>query len=437
MKKIGIVGRVNVGKSSLFNVLTEERRAIVSEIAGTTRDFLTADFLNNKGEIVAQLIDFGGIEFTPQDEINTQVQDQVRGMVGSCDLILFVVDVRSGPTHEDMRIRDLVLKTKKPVVLVINKVDSDRQLDGIYEFHRFGIDDILAISVSQHRNLLDLREIIYRHVGNDAGQIRDVLDLPKIAFIGRPNAGKSSLFNKITDTQRSIVSSIPGTTRDVVDMVVEIGGVEMMVLDTAGLRRKTRVTELLEGYATKIALATIRRADIICYVIDHTDGIVAQDIKLLTYIEEQAKNCIVVMNKWDLAVKGSVAREYEQQMAVDYSIFSQLPIAFLSAKTGKGVEQLGKMIASMIDKSHHRISTGKLNQYLPKMLSTIPGIYAKVKYATQVGTHPLQFVFFVNKADAFSKKTIEVFKKRIRTDFDLQGIGMEIILKEQNRTTDR
>jgi len=431
MKKVGIIGRVNVGKSTLFNRLIGKRKAIVSPIAGTTRDFISGEIeVNNKK---FEIIDFGGMDFVPAGEIEREMNRLILSNIYMLDLVLFVVDGRNYITDKDKRIAELLRRTNKKVILVINKVDGPRQRENIYDFYSLGFEDLVGVSAVNNRNLDILIDMIVEKLEikeEKEGFIQE--ELTKIAIVGRPNVGKSSLFNVLCKQERSIVTEIAGTTRDAIDSEVAVNNKRYLFIDTAGLRRKAKATYLLDIFSMQKSLHAIRRSDIVLYMIDALSYAVHYDISLLNYAIRKGKSIIIVINKWDLKKENMNKRKYQDILITDNSIFKKFPFVFISALKKQGIENLIQEIERVDKVSRTKIATSLLNKEIKNITSKfIRAGRAKVFYAIQTQVRPIEILFFVNNKRFFKKEHLNFIEKNLREKFNL--LGVPIVFKLRNK----
>ena len=435
---VAVVGRPNVGKSTLFNKLIGQRLSIVEDTPGVTRDriYSKCEWRGHKFMVV----DTGGIEPKEDDKMLTLMRQQAEIAIAHADVIILVTDVRSGVTANDYAVADMLQKSGKPVILAVNKCDTlgDVPMD-VYEFYNLGIGEPYPISsVHGHGTGDMLDEVIKYFPEEDADDYEDT-DI-KVAVIGKPNAGKSSLINRIAGEERVIVSDIAGTTRDATDTVIEREEGRFVFIDTAGIRRKSKITEKIEHYSVLRAYMAVDRADVCVIMIDATTGFTEQDSKVAGYAHEQGKGCIVAVNKWDAVEDktGKTMQEFRKKLENDFSFMSYVPFIFISAKTGQRVEKLFGMIKSVADQNAMRISTGMLNDVLAYAVARVQppsdkGRRLKIYYMTQASTKPPTFVCFVNRADLFHFSYQRYLENQIRTTFGLEGTPVRMIVRERNR----
>jgi len=436
-KKIAaVVGRPNVGKSTLFNKLVGRRVSIVEDTPGVTRDRIYADceWLNR----VFLLADTGGIEVKTDDIILSQMRAQAQVAIQTADLIIFVTDLRTGVTAEDMDIASMLRKSGKPVVLCVNKADTTgRTPDEIYEFYNLGLGDPYPVSSLHGLGTGDMLDRVMELFGPDEGEASD-LDSVKVAVIGKPNVGKSSLVNHIAGEERMLVSTIAGTTRDAVDTEIENKFGKFIFIDTAGIRRKSRVDDNIERYSVMRAFAAVERADVCVILIDATEGFTEQDSKIAGFAHEEGKACIIAVNKWDLVAKTEkTMEEFRKKLVEDFSFMSYAPIIFISAKTGQRIDRLFELIKYVNEQNCMRISTGMLNDILSDAVERVQppsdkGKRLKIMYITQPSTKPPTFVVFVNHADLFHFSYQRYIENKIRSTFGLEGTPVRFIVRERS-----
>ncbi len=435
---VAVVGRPNVGKSTLFNKLIGQRLSIVEDTPGVTRDriYSKCEWRGHKFMVV----DTGGIEPKEDDKMLTLMRQQAEIAIAHADVIILVTDVRSGVTANDYAVADMLQKSGKPVILAVNKCDTLGEVPmDVYEFYNLGIGEPYPISSVHGHGTGDLLDEVIKYFPEEDADDYEDTDI-KVAVIGKPNAGKSSLINRIAGEERVIVSDIAGTTRDATDTVIEREEGRFVFIDTAGIRRKSKITEKIEHYSVLRAYMAVDRADVCVIMIDATTGFTEQDSKVAGYAHEQGKGCIVAVNKWD-AIEDKTDKtmqEFRKKLENDFSFMSYVPFIFISAKTGQRVEKLFGMIKSVADQNAMRISTGMLNDVLAYAVARVQppsdkGRRLKIYYMTQASTKPPTFVCFVNRADLFHFSYQRYLENQIRTTFGLEGTPVRMIVRERNR----
>lgn len=436
MKKqiVAIVGRPNVGKSTLFNKLAGKRISIVEDTPGVTRDrvYAQAEWLTHEFTI----IDTGGIEPESQDIIPAQMRRQAQVAIETANVIVFIVDGKEGLTGADNEVAQMLRKSKKPVVLVVNKVDSLKDEDNAYEFYNLGIGNPITISASQGLGLGDLLDEIVSHF--EQVEVEETEEeYIRVAVVGRPNVGKSSLVNKLLGEERVIVSDIPGTTRDSIDSYVETEEGKFILIDTAGIRRKSKVKEDIERYSVIRALASIENADVCILMVDANEGVSDQDEKIIGYAHEMNKAIMVIVNKWDLIEKDDkTMNEYMKNLQQKLNFLSYAPYLFVSVKTGQRVNKILSMVKTCYENYNKRIATGILNDVVNRaVLMKEPPIVGlkrlKIYYLTQTGTKPPTFVFFINDYSALHFSYQRYLENQIRESFDFRGTGIRFEFREK------
>ncbi|MDR1465859.1 MAG: ribosome biogenesis GTPase Der [Oscillospiraceae bacterium] len=434
---VAIVGRPNVGKSTLFNKLTGTRRAIVDDTPGVTRDRLygECEWLNR----TALLVDTGGIEPFSDDVILSQMRRQANLAIGSADAILLVTDLRAGVTANDEEVAQMLLRSGKPLMLCVNKCDGLGELPPeFYEFYALGLGDPLPVSSVHGHGTGDLLDALWQLLPWDDGAEEDS-DVIRVAIIGKPNVGKSSLVNRLAGEERVIVSDIAGTTRDATDTLAETPQGKFLLIDTAGLRRKSRVEDAIEKYSVLRARMAVERAQVCVIMIDATQGFTEQDSKVAGLAHEQGKGCVIAVNKWDAMEKdGKTMDQMRKGLMRDLAFMSYAPIIFISAKTGQRLERLYELIRFADEQNAMRISTGKLNDVLADATARVQpptdkGRRLKIYYITQASTRPPTFVCFVNRKDLFHYSYQRYLDNQIREVFGLEGTPTRMIIRERER----
>ncbi len=433
---VAIVGRPNVGKSTLFNRLAGTRISIVESEPGITRDRIYADIEWQDEKFI--LIDTGGIETDSDDIIISKIRQQAQLAIEEADLLLFVVDGRSGITNLDEEIAGYLRKTNKKIILVINKVDDFSLVDEIiWQFYALGFEEMMPLSAEHGKNIGDLLEKIIENLPEIAEEEEDS-EVLNIAIVGKPNVGKSSLVNYIAGQERSIVSDIPGTTRDAIDTLVEVNGIKYNLIDTAGLRRKARIKESIEYYSVIRTLRAIDRADAVLMMIDARDGVTTQDKRIVGYAHDSGKAIVLAVNKWDLIEKDSkTMEEYKKDIYDELKFLTYAPITFISALTGQRVTEALELLEYVVDQNSLRIKTGLLNEVLEEafLLREPPGYRGKklkLLYATQVGIKPPTFLLFVNDPELMHFSYERYLENALRDAFGFVGTSIRIILKKRN-----
>ena len=431
---VAIVGRPNVGKSTLFNKLSGQRLAIVDDRPGVTRDRIYADceWLNRKFLIV----DTGGIEPYSDDIILSQMRRQAQMAIDSADAIIFVTDIRTGIVATDAEVATMLLKSGKPIILCVNKCDTIGELPAdFYEFYNLGLGDPFPVSSVHGHGTGDLLDEVIKHLP-DEETAEEEDEIIKVAIIGKPNVGKSSLVNALCGEERTLVSNIAGTTRDATDTEVNNKHGKFMFIDTAGLRRKSKVDDQIEKYSVMRAVMAVQRATVCVIMIDALEGFTEQDSKIAGIAHEEGKACIIAVNKWDAYEKdGKTMDSYRKKLMDDFSFMSYAPIIFISAKTGQRLERLYELIKYVDDQNALRIPTGRLNQVLADAQARVQpptdkGKRLKIYYMTQASTRPPTFVSFVNNKELFHYSYQRYLDNQIREVFGLEGTPTRLIIRE-------
>lgn len=430
---VAIVGRPNVGKSTFFNRIVGQRISIVEDTPGVTRDRLYAD-AEWCGHSFT-LIDTGGLEIKSEDVMWSHIRAQAQIAVETADVIVFMLDGKTGLTHEDYEVAAYLRKSRKPILLVVNKLDNNEQ-HLLYDFYELGLGEPIGISAGQAKGLGDVLDEIVKLTGKYETEEKE--EALKIAVVGKPNAGKSSLVNKLLGYDRVIVSDIAGTTRDAIDTRIKIGDKEYILIDTAGIRRKRSVEEDLEQYSVMRSLGAVRRADVCLIVIDSSEEMSEQDVKIAGYVHEQGKPSVVVMNKWDVVEKDTYTIEkYNRKLKEELKFMDYFIPTYVSAKTGKRVDNLIKLAERAYENASRRISTGLLNDVLREAILTNEppsknGKRLKIYYVTEVSANPPTFVIFVNDDTLMHFSYRRYLENALRRSFDFEGTPIRLIIRNKN-----
>jgi len=432
---VAIVGRPNVGKSTFFNYLAGRRVSIIDDTPGVTRDRIYAESEWRGRKFT--LIDTGGIETASEDYIKKQMARQARVAIETADVIIFMVDMKTGLTAADEDVAVMLRRSAKPVVVAVNKADSVGDLPPeAYEFYSLGMGEIYPVSSIHGLGIGDLLDAVYENFPPEKDN-EDDEDCVKVAVIGKPNVGKSSLINKILGEERVIVSDIPGTTRDAIDTFYEVDGKRYMFIDTAGIRRKSRIEEEIEKYSIIRSWSAIDRADVCIIMIDANDGVTEQDTKIAGYAHEQGKASIIAVNKWDSVEKETgTLEEYRKKIYRDLDFMDYAPVVFISARTGQRVERLFELIDFVHNQASFRVQTGVLNDVLNDALAMVQppsdkGKRLKIYYMTQTGVKPPTFAVFINDAELMHFSYERYLKNTLRSNFGFEGTPIRFIIKEK------
>lgn len=432
---VAIVGRPNVGKSTLFNALAGEMISIVKDTPGVTRDRIYADVTWLDKEFT--MIDTGGIEPDSKDIILSQMREQAQIAIDTADVIIFITDVRQGVVDADSKVADMLRRSGKPVVLVVNKVDNfEKFMPDVYEFYNLGIGDPVPVSAASRLGIGDMLESVVKYFPEGAGEEQDD-DRPRIAVVGKPNVGKSSIVNRLLGENRVIVSDIAGTTRDAIDTAIIHNEKEYVFIDTAGLRRKSRIKEELERYSIIRTVTAVERADVVLMVIDATEGVTEQDAKIAGIAHERGKGVIIVVNKWDAIEKNDrTMREYEKDIRHVLSYMPYAEIMYVSALTGQRLNKLYDMIDMVIENQTLRIATGVLNEIMTEAVAmqqppSDKGKRLKLYYITQVSVKPPTFVIFVNDKELMHFSYTRYLENKIREAFGFRGTSLKFFIRER------
>ena len=438
---VAVVGRPNVGKSTLFNKLIGQRLSIVEDTPGVTRDriFAECEWRGRK----FMLADTGGIEPKTDDVILAQMRDQAQLAIDQADVIVLVTDLRAGVTANDQSVATMLQKSGKPVVLCVNKCDTPGAPPAeFYEFYNLGLGDPVAVSSVHGMGTGDLLDAVFEYMPPEEDEEEET-DVIKVAVIGKPNAGKSSLVNCVAGEERSIVSNIAGTTRDAIDTHIHNKHGDFIFIDTAGLRRKSKVDDAIEKYSVLRAQMAVERADVCVIMIDATEGFTEQDSKVAGIAHENGKACIIAVNKWDAVEKDDKTMDkMRKQLANDFSFMSYAPFIFISAKTGQRVDRLFELIKFVSEQNSLRVKTGMLNDVLAQATARVQpptdkGRRLRIYYVTQASTNPPTFVFFVNRADLFHFSYQRYLENQFRDTFGLEGTPVRFIIREKGERSGR
>ena len=432
---VAIVGRPNVGKSTLFNALAGDKISIVQDTPGVTRDRIYADvsWLNYNFTIV----DTGGIEPESNDIILKRMREQAEIAIETADVIIFLTDVRQGLVDADGKVADMLRRSKKPVVLVVNKVDSfEKFMPDVYEFYNLGIGDPIPVSAASQLGIGDMLDEVAAHFDESAlDETED--ERPRIAIIGKPNVGKSSIINKLLGEERVIVSDIAGTTRDAIDTAIERNGTEYVFIDTAGLRKKNKIKEEIERYSIIRTVSAVERCDIAVLVIDATEGVTEQDAKIAGIAHERGKGMIIAVNKWDAVEKDDkTIYKFTNDIREKLAYMPYAELLFISAETGQRLPKLFEMIDSVIENHTLRIATGVVNEILAEAVALNPpptdkGKRLRLFYITQVSVKPPTFVIFVNDKELMHFSYTRYIENKIREAFGFRGTPLKFIIRER------
>lgn len=432
---VAIVGRPNVGKSTLFNVLAGERISIVQDTPGVTRDRIYAEV--SWLDYNFTLIDTGGIEPDSGDIILSQMREQAQIAIDTADVIIFITDVRQGLVDADQKVADMLRRSKKPIILAVNKVDDFKKyMPDVYEFYNLGIGDLVPVSAASRLGIGDLLDEVAKHFTQEMLEEAED-DRPRIAIVGKPNVGKSSLINKLTGENRVIVSDIAGTTRDAIDTDIKYNGREYVFIDTAGLRRKNKIKEELERYSIIRAVTAVERADVVIIVIDATEGVTEQDAKIAGIAHERGKGIIIAVNKWDAIEKDDkTIYKHTEKIRQILSFMPYAEILFISAKTGQRTGRIFETIDVVLENNSMRVATGVLNEIMAEAVAmqqppTDKGKRLKLYYITQAAVKPPTFVIFVNDKNLMHFSYTRYLENKIREAFGFKGTSLKFIIRER------
>ena len=432
---VAIVGRPNVGKSTLFNVLAGERISIVQDTPGVTRDRIYAEV--SWLDYNFTLIDTGGIEPDSGDIILSQMREQAQIAIDTADVIIFITDVRQGLVDADQKVADMLRRSKKPIILAVNKVDDFKKyMPDVYEFYNLGIGDPVPVSAASRLGIGDLLDEVAKHFTQEMLEEAED-DRPRIAIVGKPNVGKSSLINRLTGENRVIVSDIAGTTRDAIDTDIKYNGREYVFIDTAGLRRKNKLKEELERYSIIRAVTAVERADVVIIVIDATEGVTEQDAKIAGIAHERGKGIIIAVNKWDAIEKDDkTIYKHTEKIRQILSFMPYAEILFISAKTGQRTGRIFETIDVVLENNSMRVATGVLNEIMAEAVAmqqppTDKGKRLKLYYITQAAVKPPTFVIFVNDKNLMHFSYTRYLENKIREAFGFKGTSLKFIIRER------
>ena len=429
---VAIVGRPNVGKSTLFNRIAEKRVSIVDDTPGVTRDRIYADAEWTGHEFA--LVDTGGIDFNETDELLPAVRNQAKLAMEEADVILFVVDGKAGITDVDQHIVSMLRTAKKPVVVAVNKVDNLKGMTDSYEFYALGLGDPIAVSAVNALNLGDLLDAIVKELPEDV-EVVDEPDTIRVAVVGRPNVGKSSLVNALLGEDRLVVSNIPGTTRDAVDTYFKQDGITFIFIDTAGMRRRGKIDAALERYSVIRSLRAIDRADVALMLIDASEGVSEQDKKIAGYVHESGRASVLVVNKWDLLEKdGKTSLRFTEMLRKELGFMQYAPVVFLSALTKQRVNRIPELVKYVAEQHAMRVSTSVLNQVIRDAVGINPppsdrGRKLKIYYATQASVRPPTIVIFVNDENLMHFSYLRFLENRLREAFGFEGTPLKLVVR--------
>lgn len=429
---VAIVGRPNVGKSTLFNRIGKKRVSIVEDVPGVTRDriYLDGEWLGRE----FTMVDTGGIELETNDHILTAMRNQAKLAIEEADVIVFVVDAKTGLTSNDTEVSNILRNTRKPVILVVNKVDSMKDENEIYEFYNLGLGDPIPISAANMLNIGDMLDKIIEYLPSEH-QKEEISDEIKVAVIGRPNVGKSSLVNALIGQDRVIVSDVPGTTRDAIDTHFIQNNIKFVLIDTAGMRRKSRIDLPIERYSVIRSLRAVERADVVLMVLNAEEGITEQDKKIAGYAHEAGKAIIIVVNKWDLIEKDNkTTLRFTENIRHELAFIQYAPVLFTSALTKQRVHRITELIKYVADQHSMRVSTSVLNQVIEDAVAINPpptsmGKRLKIYYSTQPNVKPPTFVLFVNDPEIMHFSYVRYLENKLRESFGLEGTPIKIVAR--------
>lgn len=430
---VAIVGRPNVGKSTLFNRLTESRAAIVDPTSGTTRDRHYGK--SEWGGKEFTIIDTGGYISGSDDVFETEINKQVKMAVEECDVVLFMADVTTGTTTPDLAVADMLRKSKKPVIIVVNKVDNSQREMDVAEFYSLGLGEVFAVSATSGSGTGDLLDEVIKYVKDEPEKTDD--EIPKIAVVGRPNVGKSSFINALLEEDRNIVTPVAGTTRDTIHTRFNKFGFDFWMLDTAGLRKKSKVTEDIEFYSVLRSIRAIEESDVAILMLDATQGLESQDLNILHLVEKNHKGLVVIVNKWDLVEKETnTAKQYEEIIFEKTAPFRDFPIVFTSVLTKQRIFKALEQAMEVAENRKRRIKTSELNEFFLPLIEEFPppaikGKYIKIKYVTQIPAHYPTIVFFCNMPQYIKEPYKRFLENKLRSHFNFHGSPVRIFFRQK------
>jgi GTPase len=433
---VAIVGRPNVGKSTLFNRIARGKKAIVFDEPGVTRDRNYADV--KWGDTPFTLIDTGGFEPVSKDRIFVQMREQCQLAMDEADAILFLMDGKEGLTPSDKEIADLLRRQEKPVFYVVNKIDGPLHEEKAYDFYGLGIENLYSISAEHRYGVDDLIDDIVKHFAKAVEEPKEEA-ATRVSVIGRPNVGKSSLINRLLGYKRVLVDEVPGTTRDAIDTPIEKDGKRYILIDTAGIRRKSRISLRLEKYSIVEALRTIDRSDVVLMILDSTEGVTDQDARVGGFIHEKGKGCILVINKWDLIPKDSeTLKEFEKKVYENLKYLTYAPILFISAKTGQRIEKILDQVDQVTEQARKRIPTGALNKQFERWVEKLtPPLYknrrVKLNYITQVSVAPPTFLIYTNIPQGIHFSYHRYLINQMRAAFSFEGVPIRLYFRSKRK----
>ncbi len=435
---VAVVGRPNVGKSTLFNQIGKRRLSIVDDMAGVTRDriYMDAVWLNRE----FTLVDTGGIEIKSADKMLTQIRTQAKIAADEADVIVFVADGRAGLTADDEAVAKFLRGSNKPIVLAVNKIDDVRQDGDIYEFYNLGLGEPIGISASNALNLGDLLDAVVKNFPSTEDEARDEDEI-RIAVIGRPNVGKSSLVNAMLGEERVIVSDVPGTTRDAIDTHFFADGTKFTLIDTAGMRRKSKIDEPVERYSVIRSLRAIDRADVVLMLIEAPVGVTEQDKKIAGYAHDSGKGCVIVVNKWDIFPNkhDRSTNRFTDDLRERLGFLQYAPVVYVSALTGQRVDRVTELVKFVAEQQSMRIQTSVLNELIRDAVAVNPppskkGKSAKIFFVTQADIRPPRFILFVNEPELMHFSYLRFIENRLRESFGFEGTPLKFAVRKHKQT---